>query len=146
MKSLACAALLALAACGGSSAKVPAIAITSPAGGSSVALGTDADKTVSIGYTLTNFETRAPGACAGTPNCGHLHVLIDGPTCTPTGQPYNNNSISSTTAAALFGKCDSSVQVGSHTVSLELHDDVHAAVDDAAGHPVAAQVTFTTHN
>jgi hypothetical protein len=145
MKKLAAVLTLALAACGGSSSNRPdpAIAITLPAAGASVALGTDADKSVPIVYALTNFTTAAPGSCGGAQNCGHIHLVIDGAACTPAGDLYNNSSNSSTQATAIFRKC--ATPTGSHAVELQLHDDAHNAVKNNAGQEVKTSVTFTTH-
>ena len=94
MKNVAIVLGVALAACGGSSDHPDAaIAITQPTASASVALGTDADKSVTITYTLTNFTVKTPGGCGGpSANCGHVHVLIDGPVC-------NNGTDATTTAA-----------------------------------------------
>jgi hypothetical protein len=138
------AVLFALAACGGSSGRPdPTIAIVAPPANSSVPMGTDADKSVTITYALTNFTTMAPGTCGSTPSCGHLHLLIDGAACTPSGALYNNSSNSPTQALALFARCPT--PAAQHTVLLELHDDVHNPVKTSSGQTVQASVTFTTN-
>jgi hypothetical protein len=143
MNRLATALALTLAACGGSSGRQdPTIAIVSPTAGASVPLGTTASKSVSLSYTLTNFTTAAPGTCGGVQNCGHIHVLIDGPACTPSGALYNNSSNSSTQATAIFASCNN--PTGPHTVELQLHDDVHSPVNNNAGQQVKASVAIIT--
>jgi hypothetical protein len=139
----ALALTLALVACGGSSGRPdPAIAIVSPTAGASVTLvGTS--KSVSLTYTLTNFTTAAPGTCGGVQNCGHIHVLIDGPACTPSGALYNNSSNSSTQATAIFASCPT--PTGTHTMELQLHDDVHNPVNNNAGQQVKASVAIVAN-
>jgi hypothetical protein len=144
MTRLVCAAFLTVS-CGGSSSPSNAtIAITSPAANDSVLLGVDAGKSVTITYALTNFTAKPAGTCGSTPNCGHIHLLIDGSACTPAGGQYNNDSGSPTTAVAKFASCPSNNQTGAHVVTLELHDDAHHPVNNAAGQ-IKASVTFTTH-
>jgi hypothetical protein len=143
MKKLAPVLTLALAACGGSSErKDPAITITSPTAAQTVNLAADASKSVIVSYTLANFTTAAPGACAGAQNCGHVHVLIDGSACTPSGAAYNNSSSSPTQATAIFANCP--IPTGQHTVELQLHDDQHAQVKTNAGQDVKTSVAFKT--
>ena len=147
MKNVAIVLGVALAACGGSSDHPDAaIAITQPTASASVALGTDADKSVTITYTLTNFTVKTPGGCGGpSANCGHVHVLIDGPVCNNGTDAYNNSSYSSTQGTALFGRCPPASQAGNHTVELQLHDDNHNPVKTNAGQEVKTSVAFTTH-
>jgi hypothetical protein len=140
MQKLAAVLTLALAACGGSDRKDPAIAITAPTAGSTITL--PADKSVTLSYTLTNFTAAAPGACGSTQNCGHIHVLIDGPVCTPSPAAYNNSSNSPTQASALFANCPT--PTGQHTVELQLHDDSHNPVKTNAGQDVKTSVAFKT--
>jgi hypothetical protein len=134
------AVLSLIAACGGSSDNKPAptIAVSSPAVGSTQALGTDSDKSVAVAFTTTNFTLSE--TCNGNSACGHIHVLIDGSTCNPTGSPYNNTATSSP-AQAHFGVCPT--PTGLHTVTLELHHQDHSAVA-INGATVATSVAFTT--
>ena len=144
MKRLAVVARAA--ACGGSTPHSNAtISITAPTANASVLLGSDAAKSVTITYTLTGFTVKAPGTCAGASNCGHVHVLIDGQACNAPGSPYNNTSIDQSSAQAQFASCAAANQVGTHTVTLELHDDQHNPVLDASGHQIMSAVSFSTH-
>jgi hypothetical protein len=143
MKRLATALVFALAACGGSS-QDPSITIVTPRAGASVTLASNASKSVTITYTLTNFTTAAPGTCGGVKNCGHIRVLIDGPACTPSGQLYNNSSNDSTQATASFASC--TTPTGPHTVELQLHDDMDNPVNNSAGQQVKATVAVVTNN
>jgi hypothetical protein len=140
-RALPTAAVLSLmAACGGSSDNkpIPTIAISSPAAGATQAMAADVDKSVAIGFTTTNFTLS--DTCSGNSACGHIHLLIDGSTCNPTGSPYNNTATSSP-AQAHFGVCPTAA--GLHTVTLELHHQDHSAVTGSNG-TVAATVVFTT--
>ena|SRR5437660_11047747 len=141
-RSLGCIAVAALlAACGGSSSSPTAtISVTSPAAGSSVALGTDSDKSVPVAFTTSNFTLA--DQCAGNANCGHIHLLIDGAACNPSGSPYNNSATVSP-ATAKFASCAS--PAGSHTVALELHHQDHTPVNDSRGAVIQTSVAFTTH-
>jgi hypothetical protein len=141
-KALFVAAIVAAGACGGSSAKVPTIAVTTPAAGASVALGTDADKSVTLGITLANFDVKPANHCGGLANCGHIHVLIDGSACSGGGFYNNTDELSATSAVAKFGRCTS--PKGAHTVTLELHGDTHDPVLDNSGNKILASVSFTT--
>jgi len=134
--------LLALAlACGGSSSPaVPTLAIGSMSATQTV--GTDADKSVDVPFTLASFTLKDPGTCGSNTACGHLHVTIDGSACNATGSPYNNAATASP-AVAKFAKC--ATATGSHVVTLLLQNDSHAPVNDAAGSPIKASITLTTN-
>lgn len=144
MKKSIFVALAAAAACGGSStAKTPALSITAPGAGASVALGTDADQSVNLSYTVSDFAVKPPGACGSvSSSCGHIHILIDGIACNSPNSPYNGTSVTAGTAVAKFARC--SKPTGDHTVSLELHDDTHHAVNNDNGQQILATVQFTT--
>jgi hypothetical protein len=145
--------LLFAAACGGSSGggSNASVMITAPLSGASVALGTDTAKSVAVSFTLSNFTLKAPGTCGGAANCGHLHLIIDNytsPCDTLAGVPnekYNVQVTSGTTTNAQFASCGSTA-AGSHTITLEVHDDAHADVKDANGNLIkSAPVSITTH-
>jgi len=78
--------------CGSSnSTSTATIKISSPTAGAMVAAGTDADKSVPVTFTVTNFTLMAPGACGSVADtCGHVHLLIDGTACNVAPSPYNN--------------------------------------------------------
>ena len=145
--------LLLAAACVGSSGgggSNASVMITAPQSGASVALGTDTAKSVPVSFTLSNFTLKAPGTCGGAANCGHLHLVIDDYTspCDPLAgvgnEKYNVQVITGTTTSAQFATCGA--PAGSHTITLEVHDDAHADVKDANGNLIkSAPVSITTH-
>jgi hypothetical protein len=146
-------ASLLFAACGGSSGggSNASVAITAPQTGASVALGTDSLKSVPVSFTLSNFTLRAPGTCGGAANCGHLHLVIDSyasPCDTATGvggEKYNVEVTTGTTTSAQFASCGGTA-AGSHTLTLEVHDDAHGDVKDSNGNLIkSAPVSITTH-
>jgi len=80
---------------------------------------------VPVAFHVANFMLAALGSCAGMPNCGHVHLIIDGTGCNASGSPYNNAGAASPIDANL-GAC--ATATGVHTVALELHNDDHTAV------------------
>lgn len=131
------------AACGESDHGHPAVSITSPAAGSTVDLGADADKTVQIGVTVVPFTLKPPGECKGAADCGHLHVNIDGDACNATSMKYNGAYTDAASVVAKFALCPMGMQTGAHTVKVSVHDDGHSDVIHE-GKPLAAEVAFTT--
>ncbi len=124
----------------GGGGTAPAISISSPANGASVAV-TKPNDNVSLAFATTNFTLAAPGMCgsqASTDNCGHIHVLVDGTSCTPSGSPYNNDATASP-ATAILSSCP--MASGSHKATLELHHDDHSPIQ-VNGATVSASVTF----
>lgn len=119
----------------------PTISIDSPLASATVALGSDADQSVDVAFTVTGFTLAAPGSCGETENCGHVHLTIDGTACNADGAPYNNAGGSSPLAAK-FATC--ATPVGAHEITVALHDDDHGAVLDAEGAAVADAVSVTT--
>lgn len=136
------ALVLAAAACGGSdTAPSATIAITAPTAGAQQPLGTDEHKSVGVAFTTSNF-TFEPCASTTSGNCGHVHLLIDGADCNPAGgQPYNNSATASP-AQAFFATCTR--QIGTHTITLELHHADHTSIKGGNGSTVASSVSFTT--
>ena len=144
---------LLFAACGGSSGgggSNASVSITAPASGASVALGTDSAKSVPVSFTLSGFTLKAPGTCGGAANCGHLHLVIDDYTspCNPLpgvgNEKYNVQVTAGSPTSAQFATCGA--PAGSHTITLEVHDDAHADVKDANGNLIkSAPVSITTH-
>jgi hypothetical protein len=85
--------------------------------------------TVDVQFTATNFAFFAPGAtgCAATSdNCGHVHVLVDGSACTPSGSPYDNADTTGSPATAILSTCP--MVNGMHKITLELHHTDHMAI------------------
>jgi hypothetical protein len=149
---LATVSVLFAAACGGSSSggSNASVVITSPLAGASVTMGTDPLKSVPVSFTLSNFTLMAPSHCAGAANCGHLHLVIDGYTSPCNTLPgvgtemYNAQVTTGTTTSAQFSTC--AAPAGSHTLTLEVHDDAHGDVNDANGNLIkSAAVSITTH-
>jgi|ERR1700674_1199957 hypothetical protein len=144
--------LLYVAACGGSSSgSMASVQITSPQAGASVALGTDTAQSVPVTFTLSNFTLKAPGTCGGAANCGHLHLIIDAYTspCDPVAgngsEKYNVQVTTGTTINAQFASCGGTA-AGLHVLTLEVHDDAHADVNDSNGNLIkSAPISITTH-
>lgn len=144
---------LVAAACGGSggNSSHATVTLTSPQSGTSVALGSDAAQSVPVNFTLTGFTLKAPGTCAGASGCGHLHLVIDdasSPCNASAGvgtDRYNAQIISGTSGEAKFALCGNGA-VGMHSITLELADDAHDLLRDAAGNVIASTATnITTH-
>lgn len=121
------------------------LTILSPPDGGTVTLGTDADKSVPIAFTLPNIVLKSgPGQCAGAPACGFLNVNIDGNACNDPGfgGPVNNGGATTSPINARFNFCAS--PTGSHSVRLSVLGDNFAPLIGSDSQPLAAQVTFTT--
>ena len=155
MKRLAGITAVLLTACGGSSSSSvtnATIAITSPQSGSSVALGADAQRSVPVAFTLTNFTLKPAGTCAGMANCGHIHLVIDSaasPCNSSQGAAasdrYNVQINSGTSGNAQFATCGSGA-AGTHSITLELADDSHNLLKAGSGNTIASTATgITTH-
>ncbi len=126
---------------GGADGGAPTLTITGISAGASIAVTTDAgaSKTIAIPFTITNFTLMNAGTCPGGASnlsCGHIHVLVDGSACTPAGSPYDNQDSTGSPAIAILSTCP--MVDGAHTVTLELHNDVHAALMP----PVSSSVTI----
>jgi hypothetical protein len=137
LSSAACGLLGFALACGGSiiTSTAPTINIVTPQAGAM--LTPNADRGVTVAFTVANFTLKGPGTCGSvTDSCGHVHLLIDGAKCTPPGQPYNNAGAASP-ITALFGSCPT--LAGSHTITLELHRDDHTPIST----PVSSSITVT---
>jgi hypothetical protein len=116
-----------------------------PTNGETVTL-TKPDDNVPITFETPNFMLAAAGTCPAnlkmTNNCGHIHTFIDGAACTPDGAYYNNDA-SASPANAIFSNCP--MPNGSHTITMELHQDNHAPVLlNGATTPPTATVMITT--
>jgi hypothetical protein len=112
----------------GEAGEEPSISITSPTSGSTVTpMGaTDA---VNVAFTTTNFTFFTPMAagCSSTSdNCGHVHVLVDGSKCTPSGAVYDNADTTGSPAQAILSTCP--MVDGMHKISLELHHNDHTPI------------------
>jgi hypothetical protein len=129
-----------LTACGSNAALPginPSLAIRAPADDSTVNLS--AEGKIAIGFD-TNYTIRAPGTCSGQNNCGHVYVLVDNSSCNSPNQPYNVLALASPVEADLR-RC--ATPTGMHTITLELHHDAGAVVNNLVGSPVTDSVTIT---
>jgi hypothetical protein len=120
----------------------PTLSITMPTSGATVT-PTGAMSTVDVAFTVTNFSFFAPGAAgcdAKSDNCGHIHVLVDGSACTPSGSPYDNADQTGSPAQAILSTCPK--VSGAHTISLELHHTDHSPIQ-VNGMTVSASVMVT---
>ena len=140
---------LVTAACGGSSSggSNATVTIVTPTANSTVTR--DGQGNLPVTFALTNFTLRDPGQCGSLANCGHIHLRIDGTgsTCNSPfteGGGYNNQISSGTTAQARFNFCTApATPTGTHTITLQLHDDMHNPVVDSSGQQIQAQVAVT---
>lgn len=155
IKRLAGIVPVLLAACGGSSsssASNATIAIASPHSGASVALGTDAARSVPVAFTVTYFTLAPAGTCAGMANCGHIHLVIDSASSpcnnsqgASSSDKYNVQITSGTSGNAQFATCGTGA-AGTHSITLELADDSHNLLKDGSGNTIESTVTgITTH-
>jgi hypothetical protein len=118
----------------------PCLVVTDPPAGATVNIGADPDKSVPIAFSVQGLTLKAPGSCGGDPNCGHVHVLVDGDSCNSAGVPYNNAGQGSPINVKLAA-CPE--PTGPHVVAVELHKDDHSPLQDAAGNLIEARTWFT---
>src|SRR5690349_5211356 len=86
-------AALAAAGCGDTPEMLsvaPSISITAPSSNATSTLGTDAQLSLPITFTTTNFLLKAPNSDGCGVGCGHVHLLIDGSACNMAQAQYNN--------------------------------------------------------
>jgi len=127
---------------GGSGGGTPSISITMPAANAMVTV-TKPNDNVPVSFTVQNFtmvNAGDPSCSNSSDNCGHVHLLIDGSACTPSGSPYNNWGFVSPINAVL-SSCP--MANGMHKVTLELHHNDHTPVLDASMNTISTQVGFT---
>ena len=110
--------------------------IDSPANNATVNL--PANKQIAVNFS-TNYTLKAKGACAGLEHCGHIYVLVDNTNCNQPKLPYNTIAVASPVQVDL-GLC--MVPTGTHTITLELHNDDESAVRSLVGSPVTDSVTI----
>jgi hypothetical protein len=141
MKCLTVLSLLAsgvsLAACGVSPTTTPTLTITTPM--SNTTVNVSSSKLIAVNFT-TNYTLKAPGACEGESACGSVYLLVDSTNCDQPGKLYNALAVSSP-AEANLSLC--AMAAGMHTITLELHNDSGAIVNDLVGNPVTTSVTVT---
>lgn len=141
--SIAATAAFALPACDDSSnpTVAPTIAITTPANNASVTLATDADLSLAISFTTTNFVLRSAGSSGCGVGCGHVNLLIDGAACNVAAQSQNTQGAASPLNAR-FALC--AAAEGNHTVTLALHNNDNTPLTDAKGVTIATSINVTT--
>jgi hypothetical protein len=141
-------ASVVLAACSGESKPSSPIQIVSPAADASATLLAGEGKELPIAFSIEGITLRPAGTCGSDPDCGHVHLLIDGTACNAPGAPYNVQSAGSPIGDdryevnALFKWCQ--MATGSHTVRITLQKDDHSDYTDEAGIHIAAEVKVTT--
>src|SRR3954471_21450654 len=94
--AIAGGALLAVG-CGGSDTPsvAPTISIVSPASNASATLGTDAQLSLAVMFTTTNFLLRSANSSGCGIGCGHVDLLVDGSACNTSPNGYNNEGSAS---------------------------------------------------
>jgi hypothetical protein len=117
------------------------IAITSPANASTVTVPLATPKLL-VTFTVNGFTLKDPGGCAGSANCGHVHITIDDAVCNdPNAEgPYNADG-SSSPIEIDFDKCP--MVAGAHKITANLQNDDHSIYKSPAGTPVTASVNIT---
>lgn len=86
-----------------------------------------ADNLAVLSIETPGFTLRAPNDCRGEPNCGHVHVTIDGTTCNNVagGKAYNIQISAPGPTKMNMGFCQAG-PVGPKTISVELVQENHA--------------------
>lgn len=121
----------------------PTITITDPSVGENITL--PANKQVPVTVAVTDFNFAAPGECGDTPNCGHIHLLIDGENGNQAEAPYNTAGVSEDLIAdfALL-EANGFDPSGDHTIQVELHMDDHSPYTHEAAVATVAVKTVGT--
>jgi hypothetical protein len=99
--------------------------------------------TVDVQFTADNFTFFMPmaaGCSATSDNCGHIHVLVDGSACTPSGSPYDNADATGSPAQAILSTCP--MVNGKHKITLELHHNDHSPIQ-VGGMTLSSSVMVT---
>jgi hypothetical protein len=139
--AIAAAALLAVGCGSGTPSVAPSISITSPSNNATSTLGTDAELSLPVTFTTTNYLLMPANSAGCGVGCGHVDVLIDGSACNHSPSSHNNEG-SASPVSALFASCPTAA--GSHTVTLELHNNDDTALLDSSGKTVSASVSIQT--
>jgi hypothetical protein len=116
----------------------PALVITSPAGGTTLDA---AHLEVPVSFSTKGFELQEPGStCSGPGPCGQVELFVDGVTCNPPGQSFNDRGASS----PLVARLDSCVRLaGNHQIKLQLVHEDGTPVTDQAGVAITESVMVT---
>jgi hypothetical protein len=122
---------------------LPEIKIDSPADGAMVGPGVSYPDypDVPVQFHVTSFTLKAPASANCPPTrCGHVHLIVDDASCNDPATPtlYNAAGFASPMNAGL-DYCKKGVG-GKHTIILELHNNDHTPIKDAAGKVVSDSV------
>ncbi|HSN98092.1 MAG TPA: hypothetical protein VLS89_07325 [Candidatus Nanopelagicales bacterium] len=117
----------------GGVAAEPSLAISSPAEGACVAVGTDPNATFSVQVGAGNVRLRPPGACGNFANCGYLVLRVNG--------VENNRASTRLIDVQLRKLADPYADL---TISVEVHTSEGQPLLNRAGEPVMASVQVRT--
>jgi hypothetical protein len=138
--------LLSISACdGGTTINTKSgngtITVTSPMNAATVTVPATTPN-LPVSFTVSGFTLKDAGSCAGSANCGHVHITIDGATCNdPNAEgPYNADGFASPIEIH-FDKCP--MVAGAHKITAELHNDDHSTYTNPAGTAVTSVVNIT---
>ena len=117
----------------------PAVIISDPQSGSLVAIGADANGSVPVMASVSNFKLAAPGTCSGATGCGQVRFFVNGTTCNgANGYNAIDPTASGTADPALlpFAACVTAdggyiTATGGYTITAALYDDSGNAVTGA---------------
>ncbi len=86
-----------------------------------------ADDLAVLSIETPGFTIRSPNDCRGEPNCGHVHVTIDGTTCNnvAAGKAYNISIFQPGPTKMNMAFCQGA-PTGIKTISVELVQENHA--------------------
>ncbi len=136
------ATFLAIAGCAGPapSGPPPEIRLTAPKSAATVAAAPEVVEgelkvEIEIAFAVRDVTLAKPGGCAGAPDCGHVHVRVDGDGCNDTTAqgdplPYNEEVFASPADADLayckgvhIDKTGLHGADGAHVISVALFGD-----------------------
>lgn len=140
--AIASGALMAVG-CGGSDTPsvAPTISIVSPASNATATLGTDAQLSLPVMFTTTNFLLMPINSAGCGVGCGHVDLLIDGSACNTSPAGYNSESAASPINAK-FASC--TTPAGSHMLTVELHNNDGSPLLDSSNKPVSTTISIKT--
>jgi hypothetical protein len=118
----------------------PCVKITWPLAGMTLPM-TGTDKAIPVDYAVDHFTLKPPGDCKGAKDCGHVHLLVDGTACNPSGMAYNNTG----SVGPLMAKMASCASpAGDHVITVQLHADDHSPIKTPAGNVYSSKVKIAT--
>ncbi|MCA1664444.1 MAG: hypothetical protein LC659_09280 [Myxococcales bacterium] len=104
-------------------------------------MGTDAQLSLPVMFTTTNFLLMPINSSGCGVGCGHVDLLIDGSACNTAPMGYNNEGAASPIDAH-FASC--ATPAGNHMVTVELHNNDGSPLRDSSNKPVAATIALKT--